>query len=151
MGLENIQMMSQPLKSHKIFGFFAFSWANIWDLTKTFVQHNAARNCKPHRALCRRDLVQSAGEAYALGIQACVRVSQILGGFCLICPSTLLFHFHSLRKVPWTCARCKHIFSCIPFLMDCCGLFYTIFWSGTRVPSIVFFRVLFFVSFIVFN
>jgi hypothetical protein len=25
MGLENIQMMSQPLKSHKIFGFFAFS------------------------------------------------------------------------------------------------------------------------------
>jgi hypothetical protein len=37
--------MSQPLKSHKNVGFFAFSWANIWDLTKTSVQRNAARNC----------------------------------------------------------------------------------------------------------
>jgi hypothetical protein len=62
---------------------------------------------KPRQELCRRDLVQSAGEAYALGIKACVRVSQILGCFCHICTSSLHHHLHSLRKVPWICARCK--------------------------------------------
>jgi hypothetical protein len=94
---------------------------------------------KPRQALRRRDLVRSAGEAYALGIEARVTVSPILGCFCLIGSSTLLPHLHSLRKVPWTCARCKRIFLCIPFFMDCCGLFYRIFQSGTRFLRIVFF------------
>jgi hypothetical protein len=131
-------------------------WSLPWVMRKEATPERNENNkqaslTKPRQALCRQDLVQSAGEAYTLGVKVCVRVSQILGCFCLICPSTLLFDFHILRKVPWTCARCKRIFLCITFLMDCCGLFYTIFWSGTRVPSFVFFCVLFFVSFIFFN